>query len=478
MIIDFMKKNIALIFNSNVTKSALWLTIGNIILKSSSFISMPIFTRIMSTSDFGYYNSFVALEGILVFFVGLSLHVSIRNAKFDYKDEFENYVSNIVFVSIFILLFFLVLVNIFNDIICDITNFNRFANNLLVIYSFTSFVILVMNLKYTMDFQYKKFLVLSAIITIGSIILSILFISINMFDSTFLSRAFATVLVQFIVALFLCITKFKNNFIFKKNYILYGLRISLPMIPNGLAQVLLSQCDRLMILNMINSEISGIYSFASTISSISRILLNSLENTWSAWCFGKINQNDNEVIIKRTNQYILFFNILSIVLIFLAPIFIIILATSEYYIGCQTAILLTLSNLFIFDYTILACYEYYYKKNTLIAISTITCAVFNVVFNYFAISNFGFIGASWITLIAYILLFLYHLIIVIKMKIRTIDYKYLLTTSIFTLLITIIYYFSYNKSLIFNMLLFVISTVFIIIFYFCQNNHYKNRKGH
>lgn len=45
--------------NKKVIKAGIGYTVGNYLLKGLSFITIPIFTRIMSTSDYGLYNTCV-----------------------------------------------------------------------------------------------------------------------------------------------------------------------------------------------------------------------------------------------------------------------------------------------------------------------------------------------------------------------------------------------------------------------------------
>ena len=59
-------------------KAGIWYTIGNFILKGCIFLSLPIFTRILSTTDFGIFNTYMAYEGILTAILGLGLY---RNNK-------------------------------------------------------------------------------------------------------------------------------------------------------------------------------------------------------------------------------------------------------------------------------------------------------------------------------------------------------------------------------------------------------------
>ena len=64
----------------SAVKAGLWYTIGNIALKGCAFLSLPIFTRLLSTNDFGIYNAYIAYEQIFTAILGLGLYGTIKNA--------------------------------------------------------------------------------------------------------------------------------------------------------------------------------------------------------------------------------------------------------------------------------------------------------------------------------------------------------------------------------------------------------------
>ena len=51
--------------NKKVIKAGLGYTIGNVFLKGLNFLTIPIFTRILSPNDYGLFNTYAAFESIL-----------------------------------------------------------------------------------------------------------------------------------------------------------------------------------------------------------------------------------------------------------------------------------------------------------------------------------------------------------------------------------------------------------------------------
>ncbi|NRO16984.1 hypothetical protein IMAU40093_01475 [Lactobacillus helveticus] len=48
--------------NNKVLKAGFGYTIGNYLLKGLSFVSIPIYTRLLSTSSYGAFNNFLTYE--------------------------------------------------------------------------------------------------------------------------------------------------------------------------------------------------------------------------------------------------------------------------------------------------------------------------------------------------------------------------------------------------------------------------------
>ena len=75
--------------NIKALKSGIWYTMSNFLVKSIGFITTPIFTRILTKSEFGAYNNYVSWLSIVTIFVTLDLEATLISARFDFKDTFD-----------------------------------------------------------------------------------------------------------------------------------------------------------------------------------------------------------------------------------------------------------------------------------------------------------------------------------------------------------------------------------------------------
>ena len=89
------------------TKAGLMYLFGNIFNKGVAFLTVPIFTRILSADEYGIVNTYTATVGILSILIGMSLHMSIRTAFIDYLEEIEDFMRSIIMLVITSLVIFL-----------------------------------------------------------------------------------------------------------------------------------------------------------------------------------------------------------------------------------------------------------------------------------------------------------------------------------------------------------------------------------
>ena len=85
---------------NKVVKAGLGYTIGNVLVRGIGFLSIPLFTRLMSTGDYGLYNTYAAYEAIFYLLISLALNSTAKIAKLEYKDNFDEYMSTIITIVI------------------------------------------------------------------------------------------------------------------------------------------------------------------------------------------------------------------------------------------------------------------------------------------------------------------------------------------------------------------------------------------
>lgn len=398
---------------NKVVKAGAAYTIGNIFLKGIAFLTLPIFSRILTEEEFGIFNLYISYETILTIFVGLCIFGSLRTAIYDYKDNFNQYITSSLVLSGISFGAILILANLGFPLFSKYFEFDRFLLNVLIIHSYAMFVFQFYNTRLALEFRFKEYLLASGVNSIVGTAVSIVLIMFAFDENKYIGRIYGYAFIPIIIAavilfgFFRTAVKEKHKLVSKEQW-KYGISISLPLVVHTFSQQVLNQFDRIMISKLVSNAANGIYSFIHTISNILHIIVLSMDNAWSVWFYQKLNTKDYAQIKNRAKAYILLMNILYIGFISLSPEVIRLAGDKEYYVGVNMIIPLAFGEYFVFLYSLPVHIEYFYKKTKFIALGTSGAAIMNFVLNYVCIINFGYQAAAWTTLCSFILLFVFH----------------------------------------------------------------------
>lgn len=398
--------------NTTAVKAGLGYTIGNILVRGIGFISLPIFSRIMSTEQFGIYNVFVSYEAILFVIVGLAMHSSIQSANIQFRGGIKEYTSSVSIIYIINLIILLIISFIFRNTLAELMDFEPFIISFLVIYSFSSALLLLYNNKISLEYQYKKYITISLINSLGNVLLSLLLILTVFTEQREYGRIVGATVSLFIVAMIVLISLYRDaKPKINMEYWNFAVKYSLPIVPHGIAQVLLGQVDRIMIRNFVGNSYAGIYSLAGNIKLILTVITDSITTAWRTWFYKAADENRIRDIQKNAVDLSGVYTIFAVGLMALSPELLWILGGQEYQEGIYVAIPMIVDAFLLFLYGVIVQSEYYAKKTSYILLGTIIAAVIDVIGNYIFIQKYGYIAAAYTTLFAYACYLILHIAI-------------------------------------------------------------------
>ncbi|MGO1468947.1 MAG: lipopolysaccharide biosynthesis protein [Tissierella sp.] len=422
-------------------KAGFWYTVGNFFLKGIAFITMPIFTRLLSTDDYGLVSLFNTWAAVLTIIVALSLNSSVIRGYHEFKDNYDEYLSSTMFLSMISFLVFGVIISIFRDSFVELIGFSYPIIILILLQSYFLYVISFNNSKYVCQYMYKKSLFISISKTLSGVILSIVLIFL-MSDNLFLGKVIGTLIPTVIAGIIIfIIIMYKGKKLINITYWKFALLMSVPMIPHLIGHLILGQSDRILIDRFVGSNAVGIYSFAYNVGLISQVLLASLNSAWVPWFYKKMDEKNNIEIVKKSKNYITIFVILITGLIFISPELVRFMAPSEYKDATWIVPIIIISYFFQFLYNLLVNVQFYFKKNLFIPIGTMIAAIINIGLNIYFIPKHGYAAAVYTTLISYIILFVMHYIVtryIIKSEVYRLSL--FIKPSIIVIVLTLIFY--------------------------------------
>ncbi|MDO7975808.1 lipopolysaccharide biosynthesis protein [Oceanotoga teriensis] len=429
------------ILNNKVIKAGSWYTVTNFFTKGITFLTLPIFTRLLSTSDYGIVNLYTSYLSIFTIIFSLDLVASIQRGKFDFKDDFNGYVSSVLFLGTLSFLFCSSIVLIFHNYFSKILELSNLLIFILLLNSFFSFVQNLVFAKFQVEYNYKKVSLITIFSSLMGVFLSIFLITKIFPDEGYLGqiigKAFPVILFGFILMMYIFL---KGKKLIDLKYWKYSLLISLPLILHGVSGIINSQFDRIIINKYIGSSETGIYSFAYNVGMIIMVLWTSTNQAWVPWFFEKMELKDFSSIKKRAKNFRDFFTIAYIFILFISPEIIKLMSDSSYWEGLYIVPFIFMSYYFNLMYSFEVNIEFYTKKTHLISIGTIFAALVNVILNLIFVPLYGSVAAAITTVISNFALFAFHYLITNKvLKINIFGFKFHFISLIYVILSTLIF---------------------------------------
>lgn len=385
-------------------EAGIYYLIGNLFNKGITFLTIPIFTRILTTSDYGIVNTYLAWVPILSVILGLALSSTIRNAFVDFESDIDAYISSIFKLTIVSTIVMTCIILILKKVF-----FREINTGIIVMCIIQAFMTSVYNTidnKYMMSFDYKKKTKLLVFPNIFIVILSIILV-LSLNRNRYIGRILPFVVVMSFIGSFYLL-KYIRIPTKNKDYWVYGIRLSVPLILHGISVNILSTSDRSMLTYFLGSSESGIYSLVYSISMMIMVVTTSLDSIWIPWFTSKLKSKQYDLINKNANHYIYLILIIMVLTIFVTPEILVIMAPKEYWHGKILMPPLVLAAFLIFLYTLNVNVEYYYHSTKIMALSTVVAASLNIILNVLFIPAFGILGASITTVLSYLVSFCMH----------------------------------------------------------------------
>lgn len=389
-------------------KATLWFLICAFLQKGISFITTPIFTRILNTDEYGQYNIFNSWLNILTVIFTLNLYSGVFSrgiVKF-YEDK-KAFISSMEGLTTTLVAVWMAVYLLFREYWNKWIGLSTVQMLLMLLLMWTTAVFSFWSMEQRVDLKYRKLVVLTICVSIFKPILSIVLVLCAHDKVT--ARIAGLVIIEFIayVTLFLSHIRKGKKFC-SKYYWKYALMFNIPLIPHYLSMSLLNGADRIMISNMVSESAAGIYSLAYSVSQIMVMFNSALMQTLEPWLYKKIKIGDIGNISRIAYPAFSLIALVNLLLIAFAPEVIAIFAPKEYYEAVWVIPPIAMSSFFTFSYAFFAAFEFYFEKTKYISIATFVAAGFNILLNYIFIKIYGYLAAGYTTLVSYIIYAMIH----------------------------------------------------------------------
>lgn len=397
-------------------KSGIWYTASNFLIRSIGFITTPIFTRILTKAEFGAFNNYSSWLSIITIFVTLNLESTLISARYDFKDSFDEYILSVLSLSTLSVAVWFIFANVFSDRITSFLGLDISYINAMLLYLVFLPAVNLFQARERYYFEYKKTVITSLILSIGTALISVLLVQNmnNRLTGRIIGSVIPTVLLGAAFYLFF-INKGKR---IRIDYWKYAFPVCLPYIPHLLSMTLLNSTDRVMIDKWCGSEATALYSLAYNCGAIVTLLLTSMNSAFAPWLGEKIAENRTDEIRKFTKVYISAFVFLAIGIMLVSPEVLWILGGESYMEAIYVMTPVSMGCICQFLYTLFVNVEQFKKKTLGMAFASAIAAVVNLTLNFIFIPRIGYLAAAYTTLVGYICLLMIHMCLVYRIKLN------------------------------------------------------------
>lgn len=430
-------------------KASTALFIANLISKGISYLTTPIYTRVLTTEEFGtvsIFQTWYQVFGIIAMFC-LSQGI-FNNGMVNYPDERDEYSCSMLQLSNLFTAFFTVLIIIIFPYVSHYIKLDfKYIILMIVLFIFQP----AYNFWFTRqryELKWKSILWSSLLCTVLSPAIAV--IAIFAFPNRRLeARIFGAEipLILIYVIFYLYISK-KTKFKIYAKYWKEAVYFNLPLIIHYLSMYLLSSSDRIMIVNLVGKSATAYYSISYSVASIALIIWNAVNSSLIPYTYEKCKNNEREDINSVTMPILAILFFASILVILMAPEVVSFIATDEYSDAIMAIPPIVGGVYFQAMYSIFANIVYYYKKPIFVTIGSVVSVCFNLILNYIFIRKYGYIAAGYTTLFCYIM---QASIDYVGMRLvvgeNIYDVGVIITLSIFVIMISILSQYIYNYPL-------------------------------
>lgn len=391
-------------------KSSFWYTAASFFTKAISFITIPIFTRLMSKQEYADFSIFASWQSIFLIICGVEIYATLNRARFDYDSNasLNSYITSCLVLSSLFTGLLLIVYCLFSSFFDQLFLLDKKYIILMFAYLFTQPAFQMFQAKQRVEYRYK----LSAAISFFLIIFSTIFAVylVNSVEDKLLGRIVGQYAPYIAVGV-----SFYISFIIKGRGVSvedwkYAIKLGLPLVFSFLGSQILLSSDRVVVQHLGTHEEVAWLVLATSATHIILLFVQTLNNAWSPWFFDKLKEGAKDDINRVFGIYIWFIVLSTFAVLIIGPEVVKLLGGREY----SNSVFVLPANMLCGVFTAITAQfvnlQTYYKRTRISAVITSIVAVINIFGDILAVKVFGYQGACYVTVLCQLVLISLHYI--------------------------------------------------------------------
>lgn len=391
----------------DLIKNTIIISIGKFSTKLVSFLLLPLYTSILSKSEYGNFDLLNTISIFLIPIITLQMDEAMFRFLIDAKDENDKrkvFSKTVIFAILSSLVWALIIFLVGTIVGYKYTHW-------LIFYCISSVVYTIASAFSRGEGNFKLYSFLAFCSSILNILLNILFVAILRIGLNGLFLAY--IISSTLVGLYgLYRLKAYRYITFKYKYkgvMREMIKYSLPLVPNSVSWSLISLSNRLIITSQLGIGFNGIYSVSNKFPTIINTCYGFFNTSWRESASKAVKTDSRDSFYKSVYLNLKRFLLgVSIMMIALLPFIFNLLVNKNYndaynYIPFMI-ISIYFTNMASFSSGIFAAY----KDTKILAPTTIIGTIISITFNILLINKIGLFAPVFGTMLAYFILYIYR----------------------------------------------------------------------
>lgn len=313
-------------------RAGIWFTICGFIQRGISFITVPIFTRLLTPDQYGIVIVFNSWESLISILCTLNLFAGgFNNGMLKYKSRRDEYVSVIQSLITVITAFWILVYFAGHKLFTDLIEMDTGLVLIMFAQILSTAALSLWSAKERYVFKYKILVIITILnAALASVIpiIAILFSAPEHGGETrIIAHAVSIVTVCGAIYIF---NLARGKRLFDKDIWKESFLFNITLLPHYLSTMILNQADRIMIKKMVGASEAAIYGVAYSAAMIMNIMVTAINNSFAPWLYEKLEKKDYKDVPQVANKMFLGLSLVIVMLIAFAPECVLILAGRKY----------------------------------------------------------------------------------------------------------------------------------------------------
>ncbi len=391
-------------YEKRETNRAVWSVASVLLSRGAGIIFTPIFTRILTPSEFGVYSLYTSLMSIFTVLCTLEISGSAIYkgfAAFD-GERSDGFITAAVGAEMLLTLISFTVYIIFRKEINAISTLGEILPAVLLAHIFLNAVIGIFIGGQRYRGNFKTVALINGIEGLLSPPLGLILIKLGARKT---GRIYGQLIVSAIIAVIL-LTKIikRSGNLFSVKIWKYLFRLLIPMLPHYIGSSVLAQSDKIIVAKRLGEGAVGKYAAAFSIGHLPALLTGGIAFAMTPYMIRRIKKGDVRDVEERVRRVIRFGALMILAFLTALPEMFRFFASEKYYSALPAAYLTALGVLFSFSVTLANTALLYYARSIIITKNTLIAAILALPASYFLTDTIGYIGAAAVSAASYALL--------------------------------------------------------------------------